>query len=61
MYLLNSIRDFRVKWFDAVRSLSTYPEIAPWEVNSLLYRTWQHAMLYHLHGMEQIKAKLTKT
>lgn len=45
-------------WFDAFKSVSRDPNLARWEVSGRLYRTWEHAKLYQLWTLTQIKRKL---
>jgi hypothetical protein len=42
------------RWFGVFKSLSQYPELADREVHGLLYRTWDHARLYHQYGLSRI-------
>lgn len=60
-YVLKPLRDISADWFNAFRSLSQYsqyPEFAHREISGRLYRTWEHALLYHVEGLRQIKNKL---
>jgi hypothetical protein len=55
---LKPLRDISTKWFNAFRSLSQYtqyPEFAHRDVSGRLYRTWNHALLYHVEGLRQVK------
>ena len=38
----------------AFHGLSQYPEFAQRTISGRLYRTWDHAMRYHAHGLRQI-------
>jgi len=55
---LKPLRDISSAWFDAFRSLSAFPEFAVWEVSGKLYRTWDHALEYHVDGLRQIKERI---
>jgi len=54
--VLVPIRDLSTTWFNAFRSLAQYPELAAREVSGRLYRTWDLAFLYHLDGLEKLRA-----
>jgi len=56
---LRPIRDLSTLWFNAFRSLSTYPSLAPLSISGRLYRTWEHVVLYHVNGLSRIRARLT--
>jgi hypothetical protein len=53
--VLYPLRDLSTQWFNAFRSLSRYPELADRDVSGRLYRTWEHAHLYHGDGLRQIR------
>ncbi len=53
--VLKPLRDISTGWFNAFRSLSQYPEFAGRDISGRLYRTWDHALLYHVDGLRQIK------
>jgi hypothetical protein len=53
--VLESLRDLSTSWFNAFQSLSEHPEFAARVVSGRLYRTWEHALLYHMDGLRQIK------
>jgi len=58
---LEPIRDLSTRWFDAFRSLSQYSdyaELARREVSGRLYRTWNHAYLYHEEGLRLLRSIL---
>ncbi len=59
-YLLKSMRDLRTNWFNAFQNLSRHQALARWDVSGRLYRTWDHAVHYHVDGLEKIKVKLVK-
>jgi hypothetical protein len=56
--VLKPIRDVSTAWFNAFQSLSFYPEFSARQVSGLLYRSWEHARLYHLEGLRRIKMQL---
>lgn len=53
--ILKPLRDISTLWFDSFQSLSLYPEFAEREISGRLYRTWDHALLYHVHGLKKIR------
>lgn len=55
---LKRLRDISTQWFNAFRSLSHHSELAARPVSGRLYRTWRHALLYHMEGLRQIKVQL---
>jgi hypothetical protein len=55
---LKPIRDLSTLWFNAFRSLSTYPSLSPLTIQGRLYRTWEHALLYHTDGLAKLRDRL---
>jgi len=55
---LQPLRNLATAWFAAFRSLSRYPELAGREVSGRLYRSWDHALLYHVDGMRRLARRL---
>ena len=51
---LKPLRDISTLWFSAFRSLSQVSGFTGLEVNGRLYRTWEHALLYHVDGLRKI-------
>jgi len=51
---LKPVRDVSTAWFNAFRTLSHFPEFTRRDVNGRLYRTWNHARMYHRQGLEEI-------
>lgn len=56
--VLKPLRNISTNWFNAFKSLSRYPEFADRNISGRLYRTWRHALLYHVDGLRQIKEKI---
>ncbi|MDP2898210.1 MAG: hypothetical protein Q8Q12_16870 [bacterium] len=52
--VLRPLRDMSTAWFNAFQSVSRYQEFAGRNVSGRLYRTWEHALLYHIDGLRQI-------
>ncbi len=57
---LKPVRDFSTLWFNTFRALTRYPEFAKRDVSGRLYRTWDHARLYHADGLRQLRDTLTQ-
>lgn len=57
--VLRPLRDLSTSWFDAFKSLSHYPQFIRRNVSGRLYRTWDHALLYHMDGLRQVKNLLS--
>jgi hypothetical protein len=57
-HVLKPIRDVSVKWFNAFRGFSLYPEFAARTVSGRLYRTWEHALQYHMEGLRLVRDKI---
>ena len=56
--VLRPIRDISTTWFNAFRSLSTYKEFASRNYQGRLYRTWEHALLYHRYSLREVMSTL---
>ena len=56
--MLKPLRDMSTLWFNAFRSLGQLPQFASRDVSGRLYRTWNHAILYHAEGLKLIARKL---
>jgi hypothetical protein len=59
--VLKPLRDISTAWFNAFRGLSEIPELSRRDVHGRLYRSWEHATLYHLDGLRQIKEIVVET
>lgn len=55
---ISAVRDLAVRWFDTLKSTSLIPSLAARDVNARLYRTWDHAQRYHVHGLSLLKQQL---
>jgi hypothetical protein len=53
--VLKPIRDLSTAWFNAFQSLSLIPDFSNRKVRGRLYRTWEHALRYHVDGLERIR------
>jgi hypothetical protein len=54
------ILDLRTKWFTALNEASEFPIRGYEAINGRLYRTWQHAKLYHLNSIASLRHSLTE-
>ena len=59
--VLKPLRDISTGWFNAFKSLSHFPEFSRRNITGRLYRTWDHALLYHVDGLRQIRDSLAET
>ena len=48
------------RWVGAFRALSRNPRLAYHEPRGRLYRTWNHAELYHVDGLSQLRFELRR-
>ena len=58
--VLKPLRDISTRWFNAFKGLSRFPEFSRRNITGRLYRTWDHALLYHTDGLRQIKESLVE-
>ncbi len=52
---LEPLRDLSAKWFDAFQSFSAYTEFVSRRMESRLYRSWDHALRYHVEGLRSLR------
>lgn len=53
--VLKPLRDTSTAWFNAFRSLSQYSEFVSRDISGRLYRSWDHALLYQMDGLQKIR------
>jgi hypothetical protein len=58
-HLIEPLRDISNKWFDTLKSLGNQPGLRGREYNGRLYRTWDHAIRYHVYGLREILRSFT--
>jgi hypothetical protein len=58
--MLRPVRDLSASWFNAFRSLALYREFSRRDVSGRLYRTWDHARMYHMNGLAQIREMILR-
>lgn len=58
---LVSVSESAKRWVAGFRSISRIPQLAAREINGRLYRTWDHAEIYHLDGLSQLMLNLRQT
>jgi hypothetical protein len=54
---LRCLPDVAREWFDAFQRLSRIPVLSDRKVVGRLYRTWEHARLYHLNTLRLLKER----
>lgn len=54
------VLEFNTRWFNALKIAARHPPRRHEGVNGRLYRTWQHADLYHLHSIAALRRSLTE-
>lgn len=59
--VLKPLRDISATWFNTFQSLSLYPEFAARTISGRLYRSRDHAFLYHREGLRLICDKIRPT
>jgi hypothetical protein len=51
---------FTTRWFNALKDAARYPPRRHSDVEGRLYRTWQHADLYHLSSLASLRKAMAK-
>lgn len=54
------VLDFKARWFNALKQASRHPPRRHEDVTGRLYRSWQHAELYHLASLAELRKSLTE-
>ena len=54
------IVDFNSRWFNTMKLASQIPPRRHEDITSRLYRSWDHAELYHLHSLGELRKSLTE-
>ena len=52
------VLEFNARWFNMFKHASRHPPRRHEDIKSRLYRTWQHAELYHLHSIAALRRAL---
>jgi hypothetical protein len=52
------VLDFNTRWFNLLKEASRITTCRHQGITGRLYRTWQHAELYHLHSLQALKRAL---
>ncbi len=55
---LRTLKEISGKWFAAFQGLSKIPAFADRKISGRLYRTWDHALLYQIESLRQIRESL---
>jgi hypothetical protein len=58
---LRDARRVSTLWFNAFQELGRVPAFAGRKVSGRLYRTWDHAVGYHDHGLRELRRALRET
>jgi hypothetical protein len=53
------VQQFSSSWFRAFQGAARHIRLRHERVNSRLYRTWDHAEMYHQHSIAALRASLT--
>jgi hypothetical protein len=53
--VLEPIRALKTTWFNTFRSLARYSQFSERDVSGRLYRTWEHATMYHVDGLRRLQ------
>jgi hypothetical protein len=53
------VLEFKAQWFDSLKRAARYPPRRHEDVSGRLYRTWEHAELYHLDSLSSLRRSLT--
>jgi hypothetical protein len=54
------VLDFTTRWFNAFKEAARHPTRRHADVTGRIYRTWQHADLYHLSSLRSLRQTLAK-
>lgn len=57
---LNPVRDLKADWLAAFRELARHPLLSRHEVTGRLYRTWDHALSYHVYSLSKLRDVLVR-
>ena len=52
------VLDFNTRWFNTLKEASQHPSRRHEDVQGRLYRSWQHAELYHAHSLAALRRSL---
>lgn len=52
------VLDFRTRWFNTFKQASRHPPRRHEDITGRLYRTWDHADLYHLNSLALLRESL---
>jgi hypothetical protein len=56
---VSPLLEFSARWFNTFKNASRHAIRRHEDITSRLYRTWQHAELYHLHSIAALRTVLT--
>ncbi len=52
------VHEMNAQWFKALKEASRHPPKRHEDISGRLYRTWDHAELYHLHSLAELRKTL---
>jgi len=52
------VLDFNFRWFNTFKAASRHPPRRHEDINARLYRTWEHAELYHVNSLASLRKSL---
>jgi hypothetical protein len=54
------VLDFNSQWFTTLRRASRYPPRRYEDITGRLYRSWEHAEMYHMHSLAALRKSLNQ-
>ena len=54
------VLEFNARWFNALKQASRHPPRRHADISGRLYRTWEHAELYHLNSLAALRNALAE-
>ena len=48
----------RTKWFNTLKDAAKFPPRRHEDIHGRLYRTWDHAEMYHLNSLDALRSSL---
>ena len=52
------VLDINARWFDTLKKAARHPPRRHEDITGRLYRSWEHAELYHLHSLAALRKSL---
>ena len=54
------VLEFNTQWFITLKKASRHPLRRHEDIKGRLYRSWEHAELYHLHSLAALRKSLSE-